>query len=142
MASLNKIQLIGHVGQDPIVKTLQSGSIVNLTLAVSEKYKNKSGEVVSSTEWFNLTAFGTTADVINKYVTKGQLLYVEGKIKTETWDKDGQKQYKTVVIVQSVQMLSKNETQEQKPVNYGNQSPAPETFDAGSNSEPDLDLPF
>ena len=77
----NKVQLIGFVGQEPEIKTLEGGKkLANITLATNENYTNNKGEKVEQTEWHRLTAFGKTAEIIEKYVTKGKEIAVEGKL--------------------------------------------------------------
>ena len=103
----NKVQLIGHVGQDPEVKTLTSGQVLaKVSLATSDIYKNKTGEKVKETYWHNLIAWGKTASVIQNYVQKGQEIVVEGKLTNRSYeDKAGVKHYITEVIVNEVMML-------------------------------------
>ena len=111
MSNLNKLQIIGRVGKSPIVRyTKDNKPIASLSLAVSEKFKNKSGEQVESTEWINVVFFGKLAEIVEKYVDKGSLIYVEGKFKTRKWtDKDGNDKYSTECVVDgfsgSMQML-------------------------------------
>lgn len=108
MASLNKVELIGHVGKDPEIKMAGNVKIANLTLATTEKWKDKSsGEMQSVTEWHRLVFFNKLADVVEKYVSKGSLIYVEGKIKTEKYtDKTGVEKYATKILANSMQLLS------------------------------------
>ena len=138
---VNKVILIGRVGQDPQSKKLDNGtSISNFTLATSEKYKNKSGEKVETTEWHSLQVWGNLSEIVEKYVKKGQLLYVEGKIKTKSWEKEGQKHYKTVISVNEIKMLGSNSTTTQEPEKP--QSKYPEQQWQGNGSDPADDLPF
>ena len=103
--SLNKIQLIGNVGQEPQVRTAGDQKVASFTLATTEKRKDKSGNPIQETEWHNIVIWGKLAEVAEKYVTKGTALYVEGKIKTEKYTKDGQDRYVTRVVASSFQML-------------------------------------
>lgn len=106
---LNKAQIIGRAGKDPEVRYLTSGdAVVNLTLATSEKWKDKStGEVKESTEWHRINFFGRLAEIAGEYVQKGSLVYVEGKIKTRKWtDKDGVEKYSTEIIGDTLRLLS------------------------------------
>lgn len=108
--SINKVILVGHCGKQPEVRHLDSGvNVASFSLATSENYTNKKGEKVEQTEWHSIVIWGKLAEVVEKYVTKGQLLYVEGKIKTRSWEKDGQKHYTTEIFADSLQMLSKGE---------------------------------
>jgi single-strand DNA-binding protein len=95
--SVNKVILLGNVGKDPEVKFLPSGlPVANLTLATSDRFKDKAGEWQDRTEWHNLTAYQRTAEIIRDYVKKGAKLYVEGRIQTRSWDDQasGQKKYR------------------------------------------------
>ena len=78
MSSVNKVILLGNIGKDPEVRETKAGNIVNLVMATSEKYTDKSGQKQENTEWHNLVVFGKLADVVAKYVKKGDKLYVEG----------------------------------------------------------------
>ncbi|HEY4047458.1 MAG TPA: single-stranded DNA-binding protein [Acidobacteriaceae bacterium] len=107
--SVNKVILLGNVGKEPEVKFLPSGSAVaNLTLATSERFKDKAGEWQDRTEWHNLTAYQRLAEIIRDYVKKGSKLYVEGRIQTRSWDDQasGQKKYRTEIIVNDLVLLS------------------------------------
>jgi single-strand DNA-binding protein len=107
--SVNKVILLGNVGKDPEVKFLPSGlPVANLTLATSERFKDKAGEWQDKTEWHNLTAYQRVAEIIRDYVKKGNKLYVEGRIQTRSWDDQasGQKKYRTEIIVNELVLLS------------------------------------
>lgn len=131
MSSLNKVQLIGRVGKEPESRTLTNGTAVaNLTMATSEKY-TQDGEKKEITEWHRVVFWRKLAEIVEKYVSKGQLLYIEGKLVTRSWEKDGHKHYTTEIVAQSMQMLSYGEKKEEKP-----QEPVQETHYG------DDDLPF
>lgn len=122
---MQKIILIGYVGKEPETRNIPGveQKVVNISLATSEKYKDRSGNQVESTEWFNLELWGNHAEIAEKYVTKGTLLYVEGKIKTEHWEKDGQKFQRIKVRVSNLIMLggkSIPEDQKHKTKLHGN----------------------
>lgn len=105
--SVNKAILIGRVGKDPEVKHLDGGTAVaNFSLATSEKYKNKSGEMVENTEWHNIVLWRQLAELTEKYVHKGDQLYLEGKITTRNYDKDGTKHYVTEIVADQMRFLS------------------------------------
>ena len=107
--SVNKVTLLGNVGKDPEVKFLPSGlPVANLTLATSDRFKDKAGEWQDRTEWHNLTAYQRVAEIIRDYVKKGSKLYVEGRIQTRSWDDQasGQKKYRTEIIVNDIVLLS------------------------------------
>lgn len=131
MSSLNKVQLIGRLGKDPEVRHLDSGlTVSNFSIATSESYTNKQGEKVEQTEWHNIVAWGKLAEIIEKWVTKGMLIYIEGKLKTRKWEKDGQTHYATEIFADSMQMLSKSEPKEQsQPAQQNTSQPEPEGND-------------
>lgn len=111
---INKVTLIGNVGQDPEYKTIDEitgNGVVSFSLATSETW-TKNGEKQTETEWHKCKAWGKLAIVIEEYVKKGQLLYVEGKIKTNSWDADGVKKYSTEIVVNQMQMLGKKQENE------------------------------
>lgn len=132
MASLNKIQIIGNLGDNPEVRYLESGTAVtNFSMATTENWKDKNGNKQEKTEWHKIVAWGKLAEICGEYLHKGKQVYIEGRIETEEWeDKEGNKRYTTKVIANTMQMLgSKGDSQE----------PAP----TGSNNAPDLDdIPF
>jgi single-strand DNA-binding protein len=106
--SVNKVILIGRLGKDPEVRYMTSGeAVANVTLATSEKYKDKSGEKVEKTEWHNLVFYRRLAEIAGEYLKKGSLIYVEGKLQTRKWQtKDGQDRYSTEILADQMQMLT------------------------------------
>ena len=113
---MNRITIIGRVGQDPKVHTFESGTKkASFSLATSEKYKDKQGNKVEETEWHNCVIFGKMAEVVEKYVNKGDLLALEGRVKTREYeDKDGNKKYITEVICSTMEMLTPKSTDKPK----------------------------
>jgi single-strand DNA-binding protein len=107
--SVNKVILVGHVGQDPEVRYIENNTpVCTLRLATSEVYKNKNGERVTTTEWHSVVLWRGLAEVAEKYVKKGAQLYVEGKIRTRAWeDKDKNKRYSTEIVADVMQLLGK-----------------------------------
>jgi single-strand DNA-binding protein len=105
--SVNKVILIGNIGADPEVRYLDSNKVVaNMRLATSEGYKDKEGNRVTQTEWHNLEMWDDLAKIAEKYIRKGKEIYVEGKIKTDTWqDKEGNNRYTTKIRVTSLTLL-------------------------------------
>ncbi|WP_044401666.1 single-stranded DNA-binding protein [Lacinutrix sp. Hel_I_90] len=103
----NKVQLIGNLGQDPEIINLESGKMLaKFSIATNDSYKNASGEKVTDTQWHRIVAFGKTAEIIEKYVTKGKEIAIEGKLTTRSWeDKDGMKRYTTEVVCSELLML-------------------------------------
>lgn len=133
MAHLNKVQLIGNVGNDPEIRYLdnnpqgQQNKVASFRMATTERYKDRNGQIQSKTEWHNIVIWNGKATVVEKFVHKGSNIYVEGKLTTRQWtDQQGNKRYTTEVAVENLQLLD-------KPSN-GNQTAAQtENFD---------DLPF
>lgn len=105
----NKVQLIGNVGNEPEIKTFDGGKkVVNFTLATNESYKNDKGEKVEQTEWHRISAWGKTAEFIEKFVTKGKEIAIEGKLTHRSYDdKNGEKRYITEVVASDVLLLGK-----------------------------------
>ena len=105
----NKVQLIGHVGNDPEIKTFDGGKkLAKLNLATNESYKNEKGEKVEETQWHSLIAWGKTADIIEKYVVKGKEIAIEGKLTHRSYeDKTGEKRYVTEIVIDELLMLGK-----------------------------------
>jgi single-strand DNA-binding protein len=108
-AMKNTVQLIGNVGNDPEIKNLDGGKkVANLTIATNDSYKNDKGEKVEQTEWHKVVAWGKTAEIIEKYVTKGLQIAIEGKLTHRSYDdKNGEKRYITEVLVNDVLLLGK-----------------------------------
>ena len=108
MPSVNKVILIGHCGKDPEVRHLQSGdAIANVSIATSERYKNKTtGVTEEQTEWHRIVFFGKVAGVVEQYVRKGDAIYIEGKLRTRKWaDKNGIERYTTEILADTLKML-------------------------------------
>ena len=103
----NKVQLIGNVGMEPEIKTLESGKkLAKMSIATNEIYKNNKGEQVKETQWHNLVAWGKTAEIIEKYLKKGNEVAIEGKLIHRNYtDKEGQKKYITEIEVNELLML-------------------------------------
>ncbi len=107
MASVNKVILVGNLGKDPEMRTLPSGeAVANLSIATTDKYKDKAGEKVEQTEWHRVSFFGRTAEVCGEYLKKGSQVYVEGSIRTKKYtDKEGVEKYATEIRGDRMQML-------------------------------------
>lgn len=103
----NKVQLIGNVGQEPVVLNLESGKkVVRLSLATNESFKNSNGEKQTDTNWHNIVAWGKTAEIIEKYVNKGKEIAIEGKLISRSYEtKEGEKRYVTEVVVSEILLL-------------------------------------
>lgn len=129
----NKAILVGCVGQDSYIHQFDNGSVASFSLATNETYKDKNGEKKTVTEWHNIKMFGKLAELAEKYVKKGNMLYVEGAIKTQKYDKDGQTHYSTSIVANVMNFLPSGNKQSQQQ-----ETQEPESL------EPELteDLPF
>jgi len=107
MAGVNKVILVGNLGADPEVKTLESGTkVASIRLATTERYKDKNGTQQENTEWHNVVLWSALADVTERYLKKGSQVYIEGRIKTRKWtDKDGNDRYSTDIVANEMQFL-------------------------------------
>ncbi len=141
--SVNKAILIGNVGKDPDVRHLDKDvTVANFPLATSESYTARNGEKVTNTEWHNIVVWRGLAKVVEQYVKKGDKLYIEGHIRTRSWDdKDGNKRYTTEIYADNMEMLGGPRNESNNPASSANQP-------ANSVNEPDFspseedDLPF
>lgn len=107
MAGINKVILVGNLGKDPEIRSLENGvSVAKFPLATSESYKNRNGERVETTEWHNIVMWRGLAEIAEKYLKKGSRIYIEGKIRTRSYDdKDGNKKYITEIEADNMLML-------------------------------------
>lgn len=141
MAGVNKVILVGHLGKDPEVRHLENGTAVaNFTLATSESYKDKEGNRIDQTEWHNVVVWRGLADVAGRFLKKGSQVYVEGKLRTRSWDdQSGNKRYTTEIVADNFTMLGRKDEQS----SGGNTSVAPSS-PAGNSAPVDEadDLPF
>ncbi|PCI28558.1 MAG: single-stranded DNA-binding protein [SAR324 cluster bacterium] len=136
---LNKVQLIGRVGQEPEQKVIASGGmLVTLSLATNERWKDKSGNRQEKTSWHRITLWSSQAKFVAQYVHKGDLVYIEGRIDYQEWDKDGVKQYSTSIVGQTVQKLSwdKNTGGNPQDSSESNWSPSPAQTPAQGDFQP------
>ncbi len=149
MAGINKVILVGRSGAQPETKN----GVTKFSIATSDKYKDKTGNPVEKTEWHSLTFFGRLGEIASQYVTKGSLLYIEGKLQTSKWQgTDGKDNYKTEVIVSSMQMLgSKGDKESSQPLSSEStpsydymhtKSAAKKNPMYAVNTEAEDDLPF
>jgi single-strand DNA-binding protein len=106
---INKVILVGHVGRDPEIRHLDNNlTVARFSLATSETYKNKNGEKITNTDWHNIVVWRGLADVAERFVKKGSLICVEGKIRNRSWDdKDGNKRYTTEIDCDNFQLLGR-----------------------------------
>ena len=107
MASVNKVILIGNLGRDPETRYMpEGGAITNISIATTDKWKDKNGEMQEKTEWHRVAFFGKLAEIAGEYLKKGSQVYVEGRLQTRKWqDKDGQDKYTTEIVANVMQML-------------------------------------
>ena len=108
MAAINKVLLIGNVGKEPEIKTLEGGNkFANITLATSFTYTDRNGQKREETEWHSVVTYGKLSDVVEKFVRKGSLLFIDGRLHTRSWDENGKTRYRTEVIANGIQMLNR-----------------------------------
>ena len=135
---INKVILIGNVGKDPEVRHLDNGvAVASFPLATSETYKGKDGQKVTNTEWHNIVIWRGLAEVAEKFVKKGNPLYIEGKIRTRSWDdKEGNKRYTTEIVADNMQMLGAKQSNEESAA--APQNASVENIENISTEEDDL----
>ena len=113
MPSLNRIQLIGRLGKDPESRTTPGNrNVVTFSVAVGNRWKDRQGEVKTMTDWFNIEAWGKLGEICEKYLHKGKLVYLEGRMRTDKYDHNGETRYFTKVVLSQMQMLEKREIEE------------------------------
>ncbi len=140
--SLNKVMLIGNVGNEPDIRATSSGTqVAKVSLATNRQWKDGSGQQKEKTEWHRLTFFGRLVDIVDQWVKKGDRLYVEGRIEYSESETDGQKKYWTDIIVAEMVMLGSSADGGGRGREGGSQSD-PSPSPAPPISEPDDDLPF
>ena len=129
--SINKVILVGNVGKDPEIRHLQGGaSVATITLATSERYKDRNGESRELTEWHTIIAWRQLADLAENYIRKGSQIFVEGRIRSRSWDdQNGQKRYVTEIQADSIQLLGKRGENAGAPA-----QPQPQTYGGGYNA--------
>ncbi len=143
MRGVNKVILVGNLGKDPEVQYLESGTCVaKFPLATTESFKDKNGNRVDQTEWHNIVVWRGLAEVAEKYLKKGSGIYLEGKIKTRSWDdKEGNKRYTTEIVGDNFIMLDRRSSDSTDVVeSNGTQESAAKTTDVVE--DPADDLPF
>ena len=148
MASVNKVIILGNLGKDPEVRYTAGGdAVANMSIATSERWKDKDGQKQERTEWHRVVAFGRTAEIAGEYLEKGSSAYIEGKLQTRKYtDKDGIERYSTEIVVERLQLLgsrnSGNDGQQERPA----RAEKPANSGTQSKSKPgadfDDDIPF
>lgn len=144
--AINKVILVGNAGKQPEVRRTEGGAAVaNFTLATTEKYKDKAGNLQEQTEWHNIVCWRSLAERVEKYVAKGSQLYIEGKIRTKEWEKEGVKHYRTEILADNILTLGRksDSSQAPQPAQSGNREEQifPERVSEQPNPD-DGDLPF
>lgn len=141
--SVNKVILVGNVGRDPETRHLDKGVVVTrFSLATTENYTAKTGEKVSNTEWHNIVAWRGLAEIIEKYVKKGTQLYIEGRLRTNTYEKDGVKHYSTEIYADTMHMLGKREGQSDSNGSSAQNEKVQSVSEPDFSSSEEDDLPF
>ena len=143
MSGINKVILVGHLGKDPEVRHLDGGvTVASFPLATSESF-NKDGKKIEQTEWHNIVMWRGLADIASKYLQKGKLVYIEGKLRTRSFeDKEGHKKYTTEIVAENFTMLGRKSDFENGNSGENNQNAKKEESVDFTQDNPDDDLPF
>ena len=161
MASLNKVMLIGNLGRDPEIRYSQQGlAVVNFSVATTDYWTDKNtGDRQEKTEWHRIVAFGKQAETLEKYLSKGSSVFIEGRLQTRSWEKEGQTHYTTEIVVLSFQFVGKRQENQdgggyqgggggyqqqgrQQNQQYQQQPTEPGMTGGGQEPIPDDDIPF
>ena len=141
MSSVNKVILVGRLGRDPEMKSTPSGqTVAKFSIATDERYTDKSGERQERTEWHNIVAWARLAEICGQYLKKGKLVYIEGSLRTDSWDdkETGQKKYRTEIVARDMKMLDRKGDEGGGGGGYaGSRAPS-----AGADMVEDDDVPF
>ena len=144
---INKVILVGRLGKDPEVRSTPSGqTVAKFTMATDERFTDKSGEKQQRTEWHNIVAWGKLGEICGQYLRKGKLVYIEGRIQTDSWDdkETGQKKYRTEIICNEMKMLDRKGDEEGGSSSGGSYSGARKGSSSPSTAQLDDDeeVPF
>ena len=145
---INKVILVGHLGRDPEVRyTPSGGAVANITLATSDAWKDKhSGQSQERTEWHKIVFFNRLAEIVEQYLKKGALIYVEGRLQTRKWqDQSGNDRYTTEIVANEMQMLSDRSSTSKAPADPSGPSSVPSGATGSApvgNQDFDDDIPF
>ena len=135
MAGINKVILVGNLGRDPEVRYTPSGTAVaNFTLATTESWTDRDGAKQSHTEWHRIVAWRRLGEICGEYLSKGRQVYVEGKLQTRSWEKDGVTRYTTEIVAGDVQFLGGRD--------FNESGPPPQTSSPKNSAPEDDDIPF
>ena len=138
MPNFNKVMLMGHITRD--LEVWQAGSVpaLNFGIAVNRKWKGSDGEAKEEVSFIDLSAFGKTAELISQYFVKGQAIFVEGRLKQDSWEKDGEKKTRLKVVVETFQFVGSKKSGDDAEKNYT----APKKKAMSKTDVPDEDIPF
>ena len=145
MASVNKVILVGRLGKDPEIRSTPSGTTVaKFSLATDDRYTDKNGEKQERTEWHNIVAWGKLAEICGQYLKKGKLIYIEGAIRTDSWDdkETGQKRYRTDIVANQMQMLDRKGDENGGGAYAGARKSTTTSAVATAQADEDEDVPF
>lgn len=147
MSGVNKVILIGRLGKDPEVRNLDNGAVVaNFSMATSESYKDRTtGEKKEITEWHNIVLWRGLAEISQKYLRKGDMVYIEGKLRTRSWEKEGVTRYTTEIVADNMTMLSPKSSGGGSGSDYSSQERSSSDSFRGATAPADNstdDLPF
>ena len=144
MSGVNKVILVGRLGKDPEIRNLDSGvSVANFTVATSETYRDKTtGEKKEITEWHNVVLWRGLAEVAQKYLHKGDMVYIEGKLRTRSWEKEGITRYTTEIIADNMTMLSTKGSSSSGDSGYASSGKNSESVPMPADTSGSDDLPF
>jgi len=118
MPGLNRVQIIGRLGKDPLEKTTRKGTKFTVfTVAVDRQWKGKDGVVHKEADWFNVEVWGRLGEICLEYLIKGRLVFLEGRLRTDRYEKDGEVKYFTKVIARQMQMLDYQSKDDKEPAN-------------------------
>ena len=140
---INKVILVGRLGKDPEIRSTPSGqTVAKFSLATDERFTDKSGEKQERTEWHNIVAWGKLGEICGQYLRKGKLVYIEGAIRTDSWDdkESGQKKYRTEIVANTMKMLDRRGDEEGGGSYSGARKPA--TAGAATHMDDDEEVPF
>ena len=144
--SVNKVILVGRLGRDPEIRSTPSGTTVaKFSIATDERYTDKSGEKQERTEWHNIVAWSKLAEICGQYLKKGKLVYIEGSLRTDSWDdkETGQKKYRTEIVANTMQMLDRRGDDEGGGGSYAGAGARKSSGSApGTGSDDDEEVPF
>ena len=144
MAGINKVILVGNLGKDPEVRYFSDGTaMVNFSIATSEEWKDKNtGEKKEKTEWHRIVAFRKLAEICGEYLSKGRQVYVEGKLQTRSWEKDGVTRYTTEIVADRLQMLGGRDASDSGRPSGGSPDAGGRGPEGYPPSIPEDDIPF